>query len=414
MELYKGTIKKALDFKNQTVEEKVGFISYGSFLQLNDDFQKIEIPQKSVNFTALVDIIDYEITDEKGKEFVVSKIGKLKKWNAKEDILYEIITDNKGKKYGKELLTQTIFPLKNEVISLKTKLRRKKYSFEKYDVFLDATNSVEDIDVPHLEYLIEDSSDDNLRASKAEIDSYTDYRKGNLAKKKFAKKMVELSNCNVIETTFPTKEEIEAKSVKSSYFDMDIEIMSEIDNLLFDLKKISLESYNNYNNKFIELIDNKEELTLHPYSRQSLISLKSEIEVALLFSKNGNKDLKDYLLMLENEYFEGKETSISLEEYAKIALVLADSKTSMLEKRELIKLFAKDYMFEIKEEQIKEVTPLFEELRSTINYNLRCMIDEGLIETTLPVLNSSLDSDYLLKVVHDFTLKEKSKTYKRN
>lgn len=283
------------------------------------------------------------------------------------NIIYELITNENGDLYGKELLTGLLFPIatndkiqyrmtktdvKHAILSvdgilffINTKDRvytDSKYYYcnsddkknteiiynTNYDIcnfqpyFRECNNDSNkfypiNLTVYSLNPIIKPFENLNLCeaiifnhkvANKNEIKEYTNRFKGllkNSSKKKFIQNITTQYNKNIFNSEIKEKEP--AKEVKKTKIEKD-KITLKLENieyLLARLKSKNNDMYLTYLKEYNEFINSEDKtLTLTPITLESLTLLEGKIEFYLNYSKNINNNISDLLNDLKNEYLD--------------------------------------------------------------------------------------------------------------
>ena len=376
-------------------------------------------------------------------------------------IIYEIIEDNTGNLYGKEILSGALFPIitketkKFEVDTHESMVFLGKgegylYQEPNTDFYTNGTSkfhlkdyktydnkmgyyairehsynpiSLNSLKTGYLSYLTYQYQflHDNVElgrfwikeqspASEIDIEKYQKLHsvKKSLFRRRnyFVDLLVHESKNNVYkEEIIPKKEEI----IKQEVVDDETRLMEEIEYLLLKLKDYNNELYNKYNtiyqNLFIEA-DNK--LKTVTINKSYLESLKANIMLCFNFNKNSGMSLMDYLNNLKNEYlnnFMNEEkllTKITIPELDKIMELFLKTQNDYnpINRRIIFRNISLIYLLEIYEN------------KDTIDYEIlkKSYVNQCLKSIILCIISLMEDNvitcDYLITLNDDIMLSD--------
>ena len=278
------------------------------------------------------------------------------------EIIYELIEDEKGNLYGKELISGSIFPIVTKVVKKYTNLELEPWKFlcyqynsniclyettinsdnfirtDKYNDRIYHTVGVQHYDGLYSVYTELDSyvgdyqkvigykleiafthrfSHDNLLRGEvflqedgyANIHDIEEYRKRYHDKKTFfgkvkndfVQEMKEKEKLNVFkEIIVPKNEE---KIIKHETVDGLVKLMEEIELLLLKLKNYNPDLYAKYIDKYNKMLeDDSKNLKTVPITKGSLEGLKAEIMMSFYFNHDNGMDIFEYLDNLKKKY----------------------------------------------------------------------------------------------------------------
>lgn len=374
---YIGQIVNVDKLKDITLElgnlKNKGYsLSANNFLDylstLNDKINKSFTDEiKETPSNSMISLSNMSFTEIKSKinDMFIDDYNLYKK-KSENNIIYELITNENGDLYGKELLTGLLFPI---ATSDKIQYRMTKAGVEhsilsndgrlfyintKDSVYTDSKHyycssyNINGIEIIYIDFYIRSiqpyfrecnndsnkfypisltvyslnpiiKSFENLSlceaiifnhkvANKNEIEEYTNRFKGilkNSSKKKFIQNMTTQYNKNIFNSEIKEKEQKE--EVKKTKIEKD-KITLKLENieyLLARLKSKNNDMYLTYLKEYNELINSEDKtLTLTPITLESLTLLEGKIEFYLNYSKNINNNISDLLNDLKNEYLD--------------------------------------------------------------------------------------------------------------
>lgn len=328
------------------------------------------------------------------------------------EIIFDVITTEDGKKYGKELHTGEIFPIvlpkDFDVTYTLYLIEDSTYSSQReYGVKSDYTIEHQDLDKIGSLICNVDVADRN------EVEEYLkrfDYGfRKDKKKKAFIDTVITLSKKNVFNKEILSKKE-ETRITQSEI----TKIMENIEFLLNRLKKINVVLYEELKREYESLINNnKIELDIN-----KLIELESRINLNLMLDSQG---INEYLEKLKLEYLsnfvtENKDsTKISLNNLYDINKLFLQTKDKYneIEQRNILRNLSCLYLLEVKEsiETIKEEdleNTYFSDNIKSIVICIEALKDLGFIEP-IEIDYTNINIKTILEVIRDIKFKELSK-----
>ena len=273
----------------------------------------------------------------------------------KSSIIYEIVTDQNGCVYGKELLSGLLFPI-NEYANYTSKTSFEiGCSYGEYnsrDCYLTQTTECHHHNYDHLEFVITN----HTIATQNDLDQYRkNYTNSFNHKHKLKKHLKSLSNSyksNVFTNPpvideFPLSLEPTPESL----------LMDNIEYLLLKLSNHNQELSNKYYHEYQNILTDNATLKIMPANTTSLKLLEHKIKLALSGDKGNALNIIDYLNNLCKAYLENFLTSNSLvtkttledleQLYENYLLISSDF--SLPAQRNISRNFTLLYLLEIKE-----------------------------------------------------------------
>lgn len=235
------------------------------------------------------------------------------------ELIFEIVEDINGHFYGKELITNCLFPIvstNNFNCLLKWTLKNNLVSIEDYKITLTNPNLKE-----ATRYLLDIPNHQNSLklANQNEVTDYLNqFKKGFRHEQKlikFQEQMQRLANQNIYSQEITLKETKIMQKLKSS---QETIIMENIEFLLLKLKKENSTSYELLNQEYQNILNSANTLTTTPLVLQTLISLEAKIESCFFNQKRNIISLLDYINKLVLEYLNQKETKLTFQDIFKL------------------------------------------------------------------------------------------------
>lgn len=271
------------------IDEFEKYVNLGELnrITIGIDFGDFDYLKKSLrNYDGIVAGIDdsktISILDKTKNLFFKSRTVKAR-------VIYEIITDQKGKKYGKELLTGFIFPLP---INRETK----------YYYGIDRVHTLKKIDI---------YSDDNVARFKyiltldevASINAVNEMKNLHLKPKDYN---AYIDNLKYLFNENVFKNQIIEKQPEPLQEQNELtKIMEDIEFLLIILKRNNIELYNKHLEEYknIKNSDEKDLVKSEP-TKKELSTLLSSIKLSVLICEENCNNILDYLNIVTQKYFE--------------------------------------------------------------------------------------------------------------
>ena len=201
-------------------------------------------------------------------------------------------------------------------------------------------------------------------ANEVEIEEYLRRNKGRITNALRAKRFVEtlrkLEKLNVytnpIEEETEKKEEVIAEEKKPLRLNTETKIMTKIELYLERLKSYDKELYQKYLDKYLEIINNSDKLSVIPMNRLSLEKLAAEIELCFIYRKNNGESILSYLYNKAHDYLENflegaSNETISLNDINKIMELILKTQDDydLNVQRQIFQHISMLYLFEIYE-----------------------------------------------------------------
>ena len=235
------------------------------------------------------------------------------------ELIFEIVEDINGNFYGKELITNCLFPIvstNNFNCLLKWTLKNNLVSIEDYKITLTNPNLKE-----ATRYLLDIPEHQNSLkpANQNEVTDYLNqFKKGFRHEQKlikFQEQMQRLANQNIYSQEITLKEPKIMRKLKPS---QETIIMENIEFLLLKLKKENSTSYELLNQEYQNILNSANTLTTTPLVLQTLISLEAKIEACFFNQRRNIISLLDYINKLVLEYLNQKETKLTFQDIFKL------------------------------------------------------------------------------------------------
>lgn len=264
----------------------------------------------------------------------------------KEKIVVEIIEDESGMFYGKELLTGLLFPLNNKSVNSTFY-----YIDNQYESRIEKIDTYKDKNLERFSCILIL----NEAANANYINSYISKNKGN---KSFISSITKYYNDNVF-----NKEIVEKEKEPDLRQNEITKIMGTIEYLLNLIKinnnNLYLEQKEKYNDLFKdpdEKYMNASKFKYREPSKSDLLKFLSNLKISLLICKSNCNNLNEYLDIIIKKYLskninnENSETDLQINDIDNIMeLFLSDKeKYNAIEQRNILNKIAKLYILIIK------------------------------------------------------------------
>ena len=291
------------------------------------------------------------------------------------ELIFEIVEDINGNFYGKELITNCLFPIvstNNFNCLLKWTLKNNLVSIEDYKITLTNPNLKE-----ATRYLLDIPEHRNSLklANQNEVTDYLNqFKKGFRHEQKlikFQEQMQRLANQNIYSQEITLKEPKIMRKLKPS---QETIIMENIEFLLLKLKKENSTSYELLNQEYQNILNSANTLTTTPLVLQTLISLEAKIEACFFNQRRNIISLLDYINKLVLEYLNQKKTNLTFQDIFKLndLFIKQKGEYSLVNQRLFQRNISILYFFELYEQ--KDILDI-EELNNTyIIDNLKTII----------------------------------------
>ena len=348
--------------------------------------------------------------------------------NKETKIIFELVKDNDGNLYAKELISGLLFPI----------LVRKKNTRGSYKVVFDK------FDHYHLIYNIKPYNSKmkklksyltNVKITETdsrEVKQYLNKYKG-LRKKLYLSRLNSLYKKNIITKSFKTKpyDELEDKAAvtKSYQGPKKLEKPSYESILIGDikllLKQIRVFNPNLYEEKLEKFnsLKNNEDLSLNSMSRISLEQLKIDLEMVIIFEKNDPSYILNYIKKMKESYDnyiynQGEKTDITLEYLDIITenFLMQKNKYDLNSENEILDNLAYLYLYEVYENKDDlDIYKLENSYFKSVYLKriIACLYDlqyEGKIEDNILMnLNLEYDTKKVLDLIKEIKFKDKEK-----
>lgn len=328
----------------------------------------------------------------------------------KKNVIFELIKDESGEYYGKELYTGLIFPvfdIKN--IPIEEYLYIKNSDGTHYfNVYYERdANIIHNIKMDKYEALLNDIQVADIN----EVNDYLELKKNKRKLKKEIEAITKLANKNVFNSEVVPL--VQKEKVREKQDELTI-MMENIEFLLEKLGTINKELKSKYEREYELLLSSEDELlTTNPITKTSLSRLEGEIEYAISYSNASSSDIITYLENLKKEYLDnfinnkGEKTLVTLEEIDKLNELFLKMKSlyNLKVQREVIRNISFIYLMEvyeniniITEEQLKE--SYFADNMKSIIIAIESLIRADLIEDNIIIdFNSELTIHELLDII---------------
>ena len=275
-------------------------------------------------------------------------------YTVKKNIIFELILDENGEYYGRELYTGLIFPILKKTNSNNIVIKENIF-YEQignkfiYDIYYIANVNFRYLKMDKCEALVHN-------VEVADINEVNNYLKVKSNKRKFKKEINEITNIankNVFNSEIV---EVSPKEIKREKQDELTIMMENIEFLLEKLGTINSELRTKYEKEYVMMLDGEDDvLTMHPITKASLSALEGKIEFAILYSRTSYSDIVGYLDSLKKEYLHnfvtnsGEKTSITLKELDKLNELFLKMKSSYNLKiqREVLRNISFIYLMEV-------------------------------------------------------------------
>lgn len=280
----------------------------------------------------------------------------LKNSKNKYQVIYEIVTDQNGCVYGKELLSGLLFPIA-EYANYRSNISFEIGCFygdnDCRDCYLNQTTECHHANYDYIEFVITN----HTVANQNDLDNYRErYTNSFNHKHKLKKHLKLLSNsfkCNVF-TNPPTFDENPLSALEPTTESV---LMDNIEYLLLKLSNYNQELSNKYSFEYQSLLTDNSSLKVMPANTTSLKLLEHKIKLALSDDKGNALNIIDYLNNLCKTYLENiltnnlSETKTTLEELDKLYenYLIISSDFSLPAQRNISRNFTLLYLLEIKE-----------------------------------------------------------------
>ena len=235
------------------------------------------------------------------------------------ELIFEIVEDINGNFYGKELITNCLFPIvstNNFNCLLKWTLKNNLVSIENCKITLTNPNLKETtrylLDIPEHQNSLKPANQNEV------TDYLNQFKKGfrhDHKLIKFQEQMQKLANQNIYSQEIALKKPKIIQKLKPS---QETIIMENIEFLLLKLKKENSTSYELLNQEYQNILNSANTLTTTPLVLQTLISLEAKIESCFFNQKRNIISLLDYINKLVLEYLNQKETKLTFQDIFKL------------------------------------------------------------------------------------------------
>ena len=414
MAYYKGKFFYTNDLKYKYFEEYIAKTKYRySF----DDANDIEFYANGFKIKKMLKSDIYEaaiIKDYKFRKELIECLNDVFSYNIKNlysdimsanefDIIYEIVKDNNGNLFAKELYTGLLFPIlsrNNYFIDYQIK----KVTDDSYKFYLKGFSSVNFDSLYKCNIFIAG----NKIADQNEVEKYQNRFNKGFRKVKKKQDYIEyikyLYNKNVFKENFNYNDYKEKKEVVKINQSIETSLMEDIDYSLMNLKDINEELYIDYKKRFDILLTKN-------ITKENLALLLGEIEFSLIFGKRNVDDILEFLTNLKKEYLDNflngkdKKTELDIRKLDKIneLFLCIKDKYSLKNQRDVLRNIAFLYLMEVyenkdllTEEELSN--SYFSTHLKTIIIWIKLLIDDNIIESNYLI---SLNEELNVKMIFD-------------
>ncbi len=361
-----------------------------------------------------------ELIDDEISQKALNRIIKLPHSDSQvmNKIIFEIIENEDGFKFGKEIYTNKIFPLIEEKDVKKTfylieadidnshyvSRSRTLYDF-KYTIktIFDITNSII-ANANVILYLPKCKI-----ANENEINKYLNSfkHKGIFGKEKpntkLSNSIIKLSNENVFNYEIIEKKEEKIEREKQNEI---TSTMENIELLLIKLDKINHDLRLEKQKKYENLINsNDENLTTSPFNLNTLKMLQAEIECSIEFNSKDGKDILNTLdnMLIEYENNKTPRTISDIDNLCKLFLQMKDNFSYPVQRKTISKL-ALLYIYELYENKdsinIEDLSNSYiNDILKSIVICLNTLIDNNIIENNIIIKLDDISLDYIVDCI---------------
>ncbi len=336
-------------------------------------------------------------------------------------IVYELVKDNEGNLFGREIYTKELFPILNskcESFDYFIKIEGKNdYNFNleiKPKVVVSSLLKCDNIIVGHK---VADLNDFNKYINQFRGKRIFKYHEENDIER-YKQKIIKIANGNVFKEDFDLEENLPKKEIVREKQSLETSLMEDIEFNLMKLKDVNKELYLEYKNKYEIIL--KEDV-----NREKLALLLGEIEYSIIFKKRNVESILDFINNLKEEYLNnfinntGNKTDTDLKKLDKISelFLRIKDKFNLLDQRKVLRNIAFLYLMEVYEN--KDIISIEELENSYFSSNLKSiiiwinnLIEEDIIECDYLV---SLRDDLNVEIVFDCikNIRFKNKKFKK-
>ena len=388
---YKGTLCLMNSFQDSVytlLVSKNKCVSFANKNLNNKIFANVSYEKKKyISMHLFRGLIDKEIKDYFNSELSNGKVNFYSDDKCV-DIVFELV-NYKNHLYGKELFTGLIFPLVQTNFLCDFKVIRRYGRRCNYKLIVSYkmnNNSLNKINSVLLnEGVIE----------QVDVNEYLNqFNKGifnNIKRKKFLSYLKYMYNKNSFNECI--KESREKQNT----------ITTEMENIEFLIEQVTdLNEKEKFKKKYKEILESTFP-TIKPLSLETLVTLESEIEFYLNFSKKNTDSIDNYLDELKKEYLinlienNNKKTDLTIEKLNKITELFLKTKNnySIIDQRKILKTISLIYLFEVMENidnidiRILENSYFKDNIKSII-LGIKSLQEIGILESNI---NLYLDKD---------------------
>ena len=271
-------------------------------------------------------------------------------------VIYEIVTDQNGCVYGKELLSGLLFPI-NEYANYTSKIAFEigwiYGDNECRDCYLTQTTECHHANYEHIEFVITNHS----VATQNDLDNYRERYTNSFNHKHKLKKHLKLLSNSFKSNVFSNPPVFDETSLPPLEPSTESLLMDNIEYLLLKLSNYNQELSKKYSFEYQNLLTDNSSLKVMPANTTSLKLLEHKIKLALSDDKGNALNIIDYLNNLCKTYLENIltnnsiDTKTTLEELDKLYenYLIISSDFSLPAQRNISRNFTLLYLLEIKE-----------------------------------------------------------------
>lgn len=371
--------------------------------------------------------IEEEITDE----IAIKKLSNLSLLPhsdnlLKETIIFEIIEDENGIKFGKEIYTKKLFPLIDEknikksffltkvgvdnshishYYSASVGLRNYEYTIK--TIFNITNNVIVSAKIILYNPICNVANQNEINDYLSKFKTHKLFSKNEKENKKKINEIINLSNENVFKNEIIEKKEEKKEREQQDKLTLHMEkieyLLLKLDKINHNIKEEKQEKYN----KLLNDYDNS--LTTSPLNTETLKMLEAEIEFAIKYNSKSENNILDTLDNIIDEYNTSNTTNRTINDIDELVRLFLQMKTnySPIVQRNVIEKFALIYIYEIYEnkdeitiEQLKD--SYINDILTSILICLNKMIDNNEIENNIIIkLEGDITIDYIINCIKE-------------
>jgi len=272
-------------------------------------------------------------------------------------IIYEIVNDEFGNTYGKEIISGLIFPIsfpEDNKTTYEIKDKSYKYvSYIEHKLYIEETPKYNHPNYQQISNIITNQE----YANELDLENYKNRFTNSFNHKQKLKKHLKKLSSSYKTNIFNIKPTINEKKSPTLEQDDTIKIMENIEYLLIKLANHNKQLYNKYKLEYQTLISDDNHLKIIPMDIKTLKILENKLEIELTDTKGNASNIIEYLSNLKQEYLinfltnNEKKSNITIDEIDKLyeKFLLISNNYSLSSQRKIFRDFALIYLLEIKE-----------------------------------------------------------------